>query len=59
MCSIDLDPASLWSEREVRARKRHTCDCCGGFIQPGAVYVKHFSMLIRLSPTGERKCSDS
>ena len=44
MCSIDLDPASLWNEREVRARKQHTCDCCGGLIRPGSVYVRHFSI---------------
>ena len=44
MCSIDLDPASLWDEREVKARKRHTCDCCHGLIKAGVTYVKHFSI---------------
>lgn len=56
MCSIDLEPCSLWSETEVRARKRHDCDCCGGHIQPGETYVRHFSILDR-DVTSEKCCA--
>lgn len=45
MCSIDLEPCSVWDESEVKsARKVHTCDCCGGRIEPGSSYLRHFSV---------------
>ena len=57
MCSIDLEPCSLWDEREVRARKRHVCDCCHGLIEPGTIYVKHFSICDG-DPTSEKCCAE-
>ena len=45
MCVIeDGDRCSVWNETTVKARKRHKCDCCKGFIEPGQTYLKHFSV---------------
>lgn len=44
MCSIDLEPCSLWKEKEVTARKQHQCTCCGGSIFPKEPYIRHFSV---------------
>ena len=44
MCLIDDDyTAGVWSDTRVKARKQHGCDCCKGIIEPGQVYVRHFS----------------
>lgn len=47
MCEIDTsdwEPCAVWDERQVRARKAHLCDCCGGDISPGEHYLRHFSV---------------
>ena len=45
MCSIEIDEYSeVWNEKLVKARKSHTCSCCGGSIEPGQHYTKHFSV---------------
>lgn len=45
MCSVDLEPCSVWQESPVgAARKAHECDSCGGRIEAGSPYVKHFSV---------------
>ena len=56
MCDIELDPASVWNETDVRARKRHVCDCCGGHILPGETYTRHFSVCDGVA-TGEKCCA--
>lgn len=56
MCSIDLEPCEVWSETKRTARKLHTCDCCGGLIRPGRVYVVHFSMF-HGEKTSEKMCA--
>lgn len=46
MCQIEPEVfATVWEERVIgRARKRHRCDACDGFIQIGDSYVTHFSV---------------
>lgn len=45
MCEVHLDdPCEVFIDRTVRARKRHTCDACGGPISPGHLYTRHFSI---------------
>ena len=45
MCVIEsYDRCSVWRETYVRARKQHTCACCKGPIEPGVIYVNHFSV---------------
>lgn len=56
MCDIDLEPCDLWSEKQVKARKPHTCSCCGGAIKPGELYTKHFSKF-EGDTTSEKACS--
>ena len=43
MCSINLEVAELWDERERTARTPKQCDACCARIVPGRRYVKHFS----------------
>lgn len=57
MCEIDLDPCSVWREHEVKARKAHGCDCCGGMVAAGKRYWRHFSLLDGYV-TSEKLCSD-
>lgn len=35
------DCCTIWDETAPRARKRHSCDSCGGPIEPGEVYIRH------------------
>jgi hypothetical protein len=56
MCSIDLEPCSVWSDTVVVARKEHQCDCCDGTIRPGAEYTRHFSVFDG-NPTSEKRCA--
>jgi len=58
MCDIDDDDgehSSVWCETPRKARKSHTCDCCGGFVSPGEKYLVHFSVYDG-SPTSEKIC---
>ena len=58
MCDIDTDSYSeSWSESEVKARKPHRCDCCGGPILPGQKYTKHFSKF-EGEITSEKCCAE-
>lgn len=58
MCSIDTDSYSeLWDERQVKSRKPHLCDCCGGRILVGQIYTKHFSKF-EGEITSEKICND-
>ena len=45
MCQIEPEGhCTVWNENTVkRARKRHRCDACSGFIQIGDSYLDHFS----------------
>jgi hypothetical protein len=56
MCDIDFDPCDVWRETRRKARKQHTCDCCGGTILPGTHYVSHFS-LFEGDTTSEKICA--
>lgn len=57
MCEIgDFDDVcSVWSEREVCARKMARCWCCGGGIAVGDRYVAHFSVSDGM-PNYEKLC---
>lgn len=55
MCDIDLETCSVFSETQIKARKPHVCDCCGGPIKPGEHYQKHFSVFDGY-PTSEKSC---
>lgn len=55
MCFADLGPAQVWRETERKARKPHACDCCGGAIPAGAVYLVHFSVFDGTA-TSEKMC---
>lgn len=57
MCEIgDFDDVcSVWSEREVCARKMARCWCCGGGIAVGDRYVVHFSVSDGM-PSYEKLC---
>jgi predicted RNA-binding Zn-ribbon protein involved in translation (DUF1610 family) len=57
MCDIDYDPATVWDEQAVRARRPHECMECSGTIKPGEDYVRvgclfegSWSTLIRCAP---------
>jgi hypothetical protein len=56
MCVIELEPCSVWQEREVTAKKAHACDCCGGEIAAGARYTRHFS-IFEGNVTCEKMCA--
>lgn len=43
MCSIYLEPCSLWSEVAHKARKTHICSACRGLIHKKETYIRHFS----------------
>lgn len=43
MCDIDLEQCELWSEEDIKARTPKICASCDGAINPGDMYVKHFS----------------
>lgn len=57
MCEIydDGDYCTIWNERERKARKPHRCSCCRSTIQPGTVYIVHFS-LFDGDATSEKMC---
>jgi hypothetical protein len=46
MCEIDTPDewSEVWAETSPTARKRHKCDCCGGFIEPGQKYTRVASL---------------
>lgn len=45
MCDIEYDDDyTLWREEDRRARKPHQCAECRRAIQPGALYLSHFSI---------------
>lgn len=44
MCSIDLDPCTVWDESVATARTPHTCDGCGARILPGTAYLRHANL---------------
>lgn len=60
MCNIDSslydNLADFWHPREVTAHKAHRCHACGGAIEPGQRYVRHFSVHNR-DPCSEKMCS--
>lgn len=41
MCTIDLEPCSVWREVVRKARKEHTCDGCGHVVPAGEQYTAH------------------
>ena len=55
MCYIDLEPCEVWQEHTYRARKAHTCGCCGRTIQPGLRYV-HIFLVFEGDASFERSC---
>lgn len=57
MCDVSYDdePAEVWSNVEITARKQHQCSTCDGLIRPGQVYVKHFSVFDG-RPSSEKVC---
>lgn len=55
MCSIDLDPCSVWRETPRVARKPHLCDGCGQEIRPGDAYLVHFD-IFEGEANNERAC---
>lgn len=56
MCYLDFDEqASVWNEERRTARKQHVCDCCGGLIQRGVEYVRHFYVFDG-DPKSEKSC---
>jgi hypothetical protein len=58
MCEIGDDDgyASVWSEKQRRARKQHRCTSCGGSIRPGDLYLNHFS-IFEGDATSARLCA--
>ncbi len=44
MCSLELDPCTVWRNTPRTARKAHTCDCCNTAIAPGSPYIDHFNV---------------
>ncbi len=42
MCSLDLEPCTVWRNTPRRARKHHVCVCCGVAISRGETYLDHF-----------------
>lgn len=58
MCEVsDLEGCDVWSERVVKARKKHRCSACRAMIEPGSPYGKHFSVYDG-SITSEAICAD-
>lgn len=55
MCSIDLEPCEVWNESIQRAKKEHTCACCGRIVKSGHRYAKVF-MVFEGQATTERSC---
>jgi hypothetical protein len=48
MCEISVDDyCSVFEETPQKARKAHVCSCCRGAIEPGEMYIKHFSIFER------------
>ena len=39
MCDCDNEPPSAYWETRPKAKKRHKCDECRGWIEPGEVYL--------------------
>lgn len=56
MCEINLEPCDVFQDTHRRARKPHVCDCCGGAIDPGEVYIAHFSVMDG-DITAEKMCA--
>lgn len=45
--SVDCDGyCDVWERRQQRARKDHTCSCCGETIPRGHVYATHFTLFM-------------
>lgn len=45
MCDISFDETcDVFSETRQKARKSYRCDCCGGTIQRGELYLRNFSV---------------
>ncbi len=45
MCYIgDLEPCSVWDEKQVKARRPHHCSCCKREITVGEIYLRHFNV---------------
>jgi hypothetical protein len=44
MCSLDLEPCTVWRNTPRKARKPHVCVCCGAGIAPGTHYLDHFNV---------------
>jgi hypothetical protein len=57
MCYIDLEPCTIWNETHHKARKEHTCSCCGRTIRVGECYMTHFS-IFEGETTSEKCCND-
>lgn len=56
MCDLDYvdDRWDASSEKVVRAKKEHRCDCCGGRIPPGRKYLRLGWVFERTA--GSEKC---
>jgi hypothetical protein len=59
MCELDFDGyCEVWDESIIKkARKQHRCDSCGGTIEKGSSYIKHFS-IFEGSVTSDKMCND-
>jgi hypothetical protein len=57
MCYIELEPCTVWRETPRTARKVHRCSVCARAIQPGELYIDHFS-LDENGPCTAKVCSD-
>lgn len=57
MCYIELEPCSVWSEVERKARTPKRCTVCDGLVKPSERYVKHFSVF-EGDPTFAVMCRD-
>ena len=55
MCFVDIDPAEVFIERERKARKEHSCQCCHATIKKGETYTSVF-MVIDGSVSDEAIC---
>ncbi len=56
MCSLDLEPCTVWRNTPRVARKAHECDCCSAPIAPATPYLDHFNVVDGSANT-EKLCS--